>query len=85
MIDSEQQRVAIMQTVLRVLTVKAGGEIIVTKDDYLELVDETNTHFHMVKTGEEIKLVNTLAVECQLDVEESKMPKIFGPDGNRIQ
>jgi len=87
LIDREELRQAILETAMRVLVFRAGGEIIITKDDYLSTVDETK-HFHFEKRDSDLRFYMIPAMECTAEAheqEQSISPKLYGPGGGIIQ
>lgn len=86
MVDPQRFKTAVLETALRVLTAKAGGEIIITRDDYLNYIDDSRYHFHFEKIGQELRFRMVIAEECVDEHEtEPEVGNIFGPTGRRIQ
>ncbi len=85
MFDPKQYQIAVLETAMRVLTVKAGGEIIISKNDYLNYVKE-GIHFHYEKIGNELKFIAVSEEQCPYNHESEykATTPIFGPTGRRI-
>lgn len=70
MLSSEAQRTAMMQAALRVLVMKAGGTLTITREDYDKYV-KPDIHFHMFRNGPAIELITRRADQCMFDDEKS--------------
>ncbi len=55
-----------MSAALRVLVMKAGGTLTITKEEYEKYV-QPDTHFHMFRNGSQIELITRRASDCLFD------------------
>lgn len=87
MIDREALRVAILEVGMRLMVIRAGGEIIINREDYKEMAGD-DKHFHFEKNGDEIRFYVVPAQGCTNPAHEfdesEKSPRLFGPGGQML-